>query len=171
MEDEILDYNWVISKEIPIKETEGTLFQQYFNEESLILAATMLYDNRIKYHIKVDNPEENIIENLVHEIHINEEDLERAHELLELLQNKDQKYPIKKYWNYSLHSLEMLLEENENVYVDTLVRMELTRRGINLEDDSNFPEEENSSFMINILIFLSGAILLYIFIQFILEII
>ncbi len=122
MEDEILDYNWVMSKEIPLKEDEGTLFQQYFNEDSLVLTAALLHDDNIDNHVKVDNPERKDFGNLIHAIHINEEEFDRANELLELLLNEDQKYPIKKYLNTSLSALEYMLEENENVYVDTLVK-------------------------------------------------
>ena len=130
MEDEILDYNWVISHELPLKEEEVTLFQQYFNEESLVLAAAMLHDNNIVYRINVDNPERTNFGNLIHEIHINEDELENANELLGLLLNEDPDYPIKRYSNSSLKSLELLLEENENVYIDTLVKIELKKRGV-----------------------------------------
>lgn len=121
MEDKILDYNWVISHKLPLKEEEGTLFQKYFNEESLVLASAMLHDNNIVYRINVDNPERTDFGNLIHEIHINEDELENAIELLELLLNENPDYPIKRYSNSSLKSLELLLEGNENVYIDTLV--------------------------------------------------
>jgi len=120
MEDEILDYNWVISKEVPLKKEEATLFQEYFNEDSLILAAAMLHDNDIKYHIEVDNPESKNFGNLLHELHIDESQLTRANELLELLINEDEK----------------------------LIKMELKRRGFELDP----PEEEAKDLVSNIVI-------------------
>ncbi|MFK8008858.1 MAG: hypothetical protein AB8H03_21030 [Saprospiraceae bacterium] len=132
MEDEILDYNWVISKEVPIKKEEATLFQKYFNEDLLILAGTMLHDNNIEYHIEIDNPENKKFGILLHKLHVNENDLIRANELLELLINEDEKYPIKRYVGFDLLLLNQLLRTNENVYVDTLLRMELKRRGVDL---------------------------------------
>lgn len=150
MEDEILDYNWVISHEIPLKEEEATLFQEYFNEESLILAAAMLHDNNIEYHIKVDNPESIEFGNLLHELHINENEITRANELLELLINEDEKYPIKKYTDYSLSSLEFILEENENVYIDTLVKIELKKRGVAID-----PPEQEAKSLVSFLIIIS----------------
>ena len=165
MEDEILDYNWVISKEIPLKKEEATLFQEYFNEDSLILAAAMLHDNNIKYHIEVDNPESKSFGNLVHEIHINENELERADELLDLLINEDEKYPIKKYLNYSLRSLESILEENENTYIDTLVKIELKRRGVELES----PEKEDAENLASIILFFSIIFIIFLVFQFLKE--
>ena len=156
MEDEILDYNWVISHELPLKKEEGTLFQQYFNEEALVLTAVMLHDNNIEYRVKVDNPERKKFGNLIHEIHIKENDFEKAHELFELLVNEDEKYPIKKYWNHSLSSLELLLEENENVYTDTLVKMELKRRGAELT-----PLKEETKGVTQDIIILSFVIIVY----------
>lgn len=150
MEDEILDYNWVISHEIPLKEDEGTLFQQYFNEDSLILSAAMLHDNNIEYHIEIENPENKNFGKSVHRIHINEDKLEKANELLGLLINEDEKYPIRKYLNTPLSSLETVLEENENVYVETLIKIELKRRGIELTT-----EEGGSNFLVSFIIFLS----------------
>ena len=165
MEDEILDYNWVISKEIPLKKEEATLFQEYFNEDSLILAAAMLHDNNIKYHIEVDNPESKSFGNLVHEIHINENELERADELLDLLINEDEKYPIKKYSNSSLKSLESILEENENTYIDTLVKIELKRRGVELES----PEKEDAENLASIILFFSIIFIIFLVFQFLKE--
>ncbi len=166
MEDEILDYNWVISKEIPLKKEEATLFQEYFNEDSLILAAAMLHDNKIEYYIEVDNPESKSFGNLVHEIHINENELEHANELLKLLLNEDQKYPIKKYYNNSLSSLELILQENEDVYTDTLVKMELKRRGVELD----IPEEEIKD-IAPIIVIISILLILFIGYQFLKELV
>ena len=166
MEDEILDYNWVMSHEVPLKEKEGTLFQEYFNEESLILAAAMLQDNKIDYHLKVDNPESKTFGNLVHELHINENELERANALLELLLNEDQNYPVKRYRNHSLSSLELILEENENVYTDTLVKMELNRRGVQLVK----PEVE-AKYLVPLIIYISILLIIFLIVQFINEII
>ena len=165
MEDEILDYNWVISREIPLKKYEATLFQQYFNEESLILAAAMLHDNNIKYHIKIDNPERKKFGNLIHEIHINEKELEKANELLELLINEDKKYPITRYKGFDLILLNQLLAENENIYNDALIKIELKKRGVELT-----PPEEGATGVVKLFIFLSIVLFIFLVVQFLIEI-
>ncbi len=165
MEDEILDYNWVISHELPLKKEERTLFQQYFNEESLVLVAAMLHDNNITYHVKIDNPESKKFGNLIHEIHLNEENLEKANELLRLLLDEDQNYPIKRYLNTPLRSLQFLLEENENVYTQALVKMELKRRGVEIPEP-----EEGAKDLIPFIILVSTVFILLLIYQFLKEV-
>lgn len=159
MDDEILDYEWVTNHETSTKIIGATLFQQYFSEESLILATAMLYDNDFDYHVNVDNPERKEFGNLVHEIHIHEDDLDKANKLLGLLINEDLNYPIKKYQNNSLESLQFLLDENQNVYIETLVKIELKRRGIELTPPEE--EEKGLSFIILFISIIFFTLLIY----------
>jgi len=124
-----------------------------------------LHDNNIPYHIEIDNPENKNFGNLLHELHIDENELERANKLLELLMNKDQRYPIKKYLNYPLESLELLLEENEDIYTDTLVKMELKRRGVKLEST----EKDDTESGIKLVIYISIMLILFLVYQFLKE--
>ncbi len=93
--DDILDLDWVLSKETQIEEKEATLFQQCASMDILLIGATMLYENNIPYQVK--QPKEEDQNNFIpfQEIHVPEHYFKKANLLLDQLLNESAAYPKK----------------------------------------------------------------------------
>lgn len=146
MEDEILDYNWVISKEVEIADADSVLLQKFLSDDALILGASILKDNEIYFHVKNADEQNDNPWKRVNGLFVHKDNFENAKGLLEMIYNEDVNYPNSIYKNYSKDELLLKHLETDDLYRAAMIKIELKRRGYNTSEKlSNIIKEYKSS--------------------------